>query len=72
MSRLKLTARCPNDANHKQFVTTCHVTEEWLVDEHGEFIVIADDGVGEVVHGPDPDNEWTCAECGVEAVVTRD
>lgn len=31
-----MTATCPNDPAHKRFVTVAHVTEDWMVDEHGE------------------------------------
>jgi hypothetical protein len=67
-----MKARCPNDASHKRFVTTAHVTEDWIVDERGEFLELADDGVGEVVHKPDSGNTWTCVECNAEAVITDD
>ena len=65
-----MKAKCPTDPSHKRFTTVTHVTEDWVVDENGEYVESADSGVGEVVHGPDPDNTWTCNECGAEAVVT--
>ena len=58
------TRTCPNDPSHKRFYTTVHVTEEWLVDEQGDFIEVIDTGGGEAVHGPNHGNPWTCAECG--------
>lgn len=63
-----MKATCPNSAEHKQFFTTAHVMEEWLVDETGEFIKKVN--FVETVHPPNPDNPWTCAECGTEAEVT--
>jgi len=54
---------CPNSPDHKTFHITAHVTEEWLVDERGEFLEVSGDG-GETVHGPDHDDIWTCSECG--------
>lgn len=56
---------CPNNPNHKRFRTVAHVTEEWLVDEHGYFIEVTD-AIGEVVHGPNHGNTWACAECGCD------
>jgi hypothetical protein len=69
--KFKLLARCPKNTAHKRFVTVAHVTEDWIVDEHGEFLESGGDGVGEVTHPPDPDNTWTCVECGAEAEVTN-
>jgi len=60
-------ASCPNNKDHKQFITTANVMEEWKVDEHGEFIEVMTSL--QVNHGPDPANIWTCAICGAEAVV---
>lgn len=64
---MNLLAVCPKDKNHKRFSTTAYVCEEWLVDEHGEFMNKLE--LLEVTHDPDPDNTWTCAECGSEAEV---
>ena len=66
-----MKARCPNSPEHKTFVTVAHVTEDWLVDESGEFLDVADGSTGEVTHGPNPDNLWTCVKCGAEATVER-
>jgi hypothetical protein len=54
---------CPGGSSHKTFFTGAHVVEEWLVDEHGDFIEVTDNG-GEIASPPDPDNVWVCAECG--------
>ena len=62
-------ARCPKDPNHKRFVTVVHMTEDWVVDENGDFLEVANSD-GEVVHGPDPGHTWTCQECGADADVT--
>ena len=63
-----MKATCPNDPDHKQFITVAHVSQDWLVDTHGDFIEFAGTD-GEVVAGPDPGNTWTCADCGAEADV---
>jgi hypothetical protein len=64
-----LHARCPKDPSHRTFLTTAHVMEEWLVDENGRFIEA--EQTLETTRRPHPDNIWTCATCGHEAVVTR-
>lgn len=61
-----MTARCPNDPNHKEFITVAHEVHDWKVDEHGNFI--DDLGCSETAHGPDSGNVWTCVACGAEAV----
>lgn len=62
-----MIATCPNNPDHKKFTTTAHVSETWLVDEYGNFLEGL--GGGETTHKPDPDNIWTCHECGAEAKV---
>ncbi len=61
---------CPH-CGGKEFFTTVHVMQEWLVDEAGNFIEVADDCL-EVTHGPDNDNVWTCKNCGAKAVALKD
>lgn len=62
-------ATCPNDADHKTFATVAHVAEKWKVDEKGNFL--ANLQSLETVASPDPENTWTCTECGAEAEVTH-
>lgn len=62
-----LTAVCPNNPEHKEFITVAHVSEDWVVDEHGNFIEVFE--AGEVVSKPQPGNSWTCKECGAQAEV---
>lgn len=63
-----LKARCPNDSEHKEFVTVAHVSEDWIVDDQGNFIQNL--GSIEIVAGPCKGNTWTCRKCNAEAVVT--
>ena len=63
-----MKATCPNNPDHKEFVTTAHVMQEWKVDENGEFIDVTDDSL-EVSHWPSSYNLWTCNECYADAVV---
>lgn len=63
-----MEARCPNNPEHKQFVTVAHVMEDWLVDEHGNWVETL--GSGETSFKPDPGNIWTCHVCGAQAEVT--
>jgi hypothetical protein len=62
-----MKAKCPKDSEHKSFETIVHVTEFWEVDEEGNFLDQTDSG--EVTHGPNRDNIWTCMTCQAEAVV---
>ena len=61
-----MIAKCPNDPNHKRFITTAHVVEEWVVDKHGNWIDTIQSL--ETTHRPDKDNVWNCYECGAIAV----
>jgi hypothetical protein len=63
-----MKAVCPNDTNHKEFITVAHVMQDWKVDENGEWLETIDPSV-QTSHNPNSDNIWTCAVCGVEAKV---
>jgi hypothetical protein len=63
----KPRARCPENRAHREFTVTVHVTQDWRVSETGEFIAEVKSCV-EVTHRPDPEDVWTCAECGRQAV----
>jgi hypothetical protein len=65
---MTVTATCPTDPAHARFITTVHVTEDWIVDRQGNWIETAE-ASGEVSFGPDPGNIWTCADCGAQAEV---
>ena len=70
---MALKATCPNSPDHKYFVTVAYVSEDWIVDEHGNFQDVEtgpDKDPSQVLHKPDPGNVWTCRECGAEAKVT--
>ena len=54
--------RCPK-CGAMSFVVTAHVTQDWVVDENGDFINCEDDCV-EVTHFPDDTDFWTCNNCG--------
>lgn len=56
--------RCPECGN-KTFIISPHVVQDWKVDEHGNYIETLCDYV-EMVHDPDDDDIWVCAECGYE------
>jgi len=58
---------CPKNPKHKKFSVTAHVTEEWIVDEHSDFLSAGE--TGEVTHRPAADDYFTCHECGAEAGV---
>lgn len=64
-----MKASCPKNPDHKRFVTVAHITQDWVVNEHGEFEDVHGSD-GEVVADPNPDNTWNCHECGALAEVT--
>lgn len=67
---MKITARCPKNPDHKRFITVAHIAEDWLVDEHGNFLESMGDG--EVTHEPNTGNTWNCAECRADATVKEE
>ncbi|KKM00326.1 hypothetical protein LCGC14_1805520 [marine sediment metagenome] len=63
---------CPNNPDHKRFNVTAHVSEEWIVDEEGTFIDVAQGSSGgEILHKPDLEDYYVCLECITEAKVTK-
>ena len=48
------------------FYVTAHVTQDWLVDDNGDFIECVYDCV-EVTHHADDDDQWECVKCGHNA-----
>lgn len=54
--------RCPR-CQHDAFIATAHVTQDWLVDEEGEFLQCMNDCV-ETTHAPDDQDIWACSKCG--------
>ncbi len=60
---------CPKCAS-KRFITTAAVSQDWEVDEKGNFIRCIDECT-QTINGPDADNIWTCAKCGAEAVKAK-
>ena len=61
---------CPENKEHKEFVTTAHEMHKWVVDEKGNFI--EDLGCLETTKEPDTDNIWRCKQCGAEAVIEEE
>ena len=57
--------RCPK-CGHTEFVVTAHVTQDWLVDERGNFIKAISE-CDEVTHHPDDEDIWRCDKCGYDA-----
>lgn len=48
------------------FCATAHVTQDWVVDERGDFLGCNDDCI-EVVHYPDESDIFDCNNCGYSA-----
>lgn len=55
---------CPKCGGSK-FLVTAHVTQDWIVDEDGDFLKCVNDCV-EVTHRPDDDDIWQCDACGFD------
>lgn len=52
--------KCPK-CGATSFRVTAHVTQDWVVDENGDFIYCLDDRVE--VNFPDDDEVWDCNNC---------
>jgi len=57
--------KCPR-CGAMSFCVTAHVTQDWVVDENGDFLRCIDDCL-EVTHFPDDDDIWDCNNCGYSA-----
>lgn len=64
-----MKAVCSNNPEHDRFITVAHVTQDWVVDENGNFLEVAEECL-EVTHGPDKYNSWICDICGAEATIS--
>ena len=38
-----MKAVCPNNPNHNRFITVAHITQDWKVDENGNFIEVVEE-----------------------------
>ena len=65
-----MKAVCPKNPDHKKFIVTAHVTQEWEVDETGDFLKCTNE-CESVMHSPDEHDIWGCSECGADAIVTN-
>ena len=59
---------CPK-CGGREFITTAHVIEEWIVDSDGNYLDTY--CTGDVTHTPDDDNIWQCNNCGYDAAGTE-
>lgn len=66
---MKLKATCPDNPEHKTFISSATVRQVWVVDETGDFIEEVDASFS-VTKYPSTDDVWTCQTCGAEAMVT--
>ncbi len=57
--------RCPENPDHKNFLATAKVTQEWLCDDSGEYVRTVTECV-DVLHSPE-DLKFVCRECGCDA-----
>jgi len=65
---MSIQAFCPKDKLHRRFITTAHVTQEWIVNEHGDWEETIAECI-DIVAGPTKGNIWECEICGSEADV---
>ena len=59
---------CPKCGGTK-FLVTAHVTQDWVVDENGNFLECIDE-CSEVTHHPGDDDLWHCVNCGYNALAS--
>ena len=64
---LPLTRKICPYCGSQVFSVTAHVTQDWLVDGNGYFRECTSDCV-DVIHQPNDEDMWSCADCGFEAV----
>jgi len=62
--------KCPEGCTKNEFLATAHVTQEWLVDDVGNFIKAIDNCM-EVTHRPSDEDIWSCSECGAVAILAE-
>lgn len=53
---------CPRCGSNR-FIASAVIIQDWLLDEHGDFIKVTDECT-DVYTYPNKDDEWTCAGCG--------
>lgn len=63
-----LKATCPKSRKHKRFSVIAHVSQDWVVDEHGNFLK-AENSCIDIIHAPAKDDLWVCMTCHSEARV---
>ena len=69
MSIIRARLVCPKDPKHKKFVGTAHLAEDWILDEHGDWLDSLEPP--QVMNYPDWD--WIhCADCDTQAKVVQD
>lgn len=56
---------CPK-CGGRHFLSTAHVTQTWMIDEDGMFEGEVS-GADDILHAPDDDDIWVCANCGYDA-----
>lgn len=56
--------RCPK-CGYTEFYVTAHVTQDWRVDQYGNFLDHIN-SCTEVTHSPDDFDIWSCAKCGYD------
>lgn len=59
------TMCCPNNPEHRTFVTTVVTCQAWVVDENGDWLETLDDCVDYIP--PCAETVWECVECGSKA-----
>ena len=59
-------AYCPEGCEAGKFYFTAHVTQEWVIDQCGNFEECVS-GAEEVTHGPTSSEYWSCTTCGAQA-----
>lgn len=58
---------CPK-CGGTRFITVFHAAQDWLVDEEENFIKEVE--TTEIIAEADDESIWSCAECGIEGVIS--
>ena len=61
--------QCPK-CGEKTFSSTAHVTQDWMLNDHGEFMESISNCI-DVTHRPNDDDLWQCLSCEYNATGSK-
>lgn len=66
-----MKAICPNNREHKEFISSTLIIEDWKVDSEGNYISTTDRCIA-LGYNEDEEEVWKCATCGSWAIMRGD